>query len=272
MPADELRDRLHGHVGAECQRTLVEGRRKRVVDGQDPPRLPRGGADDVDVGHGQQRVRGRLEPDQVGRGAGLDPARGVGDRDALYRPATAPFSSVGEPRRALVAVVGQRHDRARRELVEDRGDSCHARGEGDRRSAFEAADEILEGFPPRRAIVARVGAAVAEHEVRGGPRWHVERRARAPVASRRHHPRFDRSSVSQAVFARILQGHGAMVTGRSPCGGDLCPSEPVNRPCVVRRVARSPPGTHQCYHLARRPRHQSLGLAFRRAAARSSSP
>ena len=113
VAADELRRRLHGHVGAERQWTLIERRREGVVDAEDRALLPRCRADRVQITDGQQRIRRRLQPDQVRRAAQLDPARRVGHRDALYRPSAAFLTGVGEARDALVAVVGQRHDRAR---------------------------------------------------------------------------------------------------------------------------------------------------------------
>jgi hypothetical protein len=78
VSADELRRRLHRHVGPELERALIERGSECVVHAEDRSRLPRCGADDVQVTHRQHRVRRRLEPDQVGNAAHLDPTRGVG--------------------------------------------------------------------------------------------------------------------------------------------------------------------------------------------------
>lgn len=40
VSADELRHRLHGHLGAEFQQALIDWCREGVVDAQDGPGLP----------------------------------------------------------------------------------------------------------------------------------------------------------------------------------------------------------------------------------------
>ncbi len=74
VSTDELRHRLHGHVGPERQWTLIERRSEGVVHAQDRATLPRCSADGVQVSDRQQRVRRRLQPNQVGHAANLDPA------------------------------------------------------------------------------------------------------------------------------------------------------------------------------------------------------
>src|SRR3569833_2514045 len=74
MSADELRYGLYADVRTELEGPLVQWRRKGVVDAEDGTRLARGSADRVQVGDRQQRVRRRLEPDQVGRAAEFKPA------------------------------------------------------------------------------------------------------------------------------------------------------------------------------------------------------
>ena len=63
---EELRRRVDDDVGALVERAQEDRRRDgRVADDDRPPV----GADRVPVGHGQHRVRGRLDPDDVGRAA-----------------------------------------------------------------------------------------------------------------------------------------------------------------------------------------------------------
>ena len=173
VPTDELRHRVHSHVGPERQWTLIERRSEGVVHAQDRATLPRSGADGVQVSHRQQRVRRRLQPNQVGHAAQLDPAFGVGHGDAMHGPPAAALASFSEPRDTLVAIIWQGHDRACGELIENRRDPRHAGGEGDRRATFEAADDLFQCLPSRRAVVARVRTALAQHEIRRRARRHV---------------------------------------------------------------------------------------------------
>ena len=73
MAADELRRRVDHEVGAERQRLLQQRRGERVVDDHARPGLARRGADGGDVGGLEQRVGGRLQPQQVGLERALRP-------------------------------------------------------------------------------------------------------------------------------------------------------------------------------------------------------
>ena len=128
VAADELGCGLQRHRRAEVQRALVQRSGERVVDGHDGAWLARRGADRLEVCHAEQGVGRRLEPDQVGRAAGVDPARRIVQSHALHRPATAIGAGSHQSGDALVAVVRQHHRRAGMELIEDRGDGRHAGG------------------------------------------------------------------------------------------------------------------------------------------------
>ncbi len=91
----------------------------------------------------------------------------------MHGPPAAALASFGESRDTLVAVVRQGHNRACGELIENRRDPRHAGGEGDRRATFEAADDLFQCLPARRAVVARVSTALAQHEVRRRAWRHV---------------------------------------------------------------------------------------------------
>jgi hypothetical protein len=60
------------------------------------PWLPRRGADGVQVTDGEQRVRRRLQPDQIGLAAQFEPAWRVGHCDAVCRPSAALLTGVRE--------------------------------------------------------------------------------------------------------------------------------------------------------------------------------
>ena len=89
VPGEVLRHRVHDDVGAELERPLQQRRRERVVHRQQraaargPPRPAR------QVGDLEQRVRRRLEPEQVGAVQRGGDGVGVGDRRpaARSRPA-----------------------------------------------------------------------------------------------------------------------------------------------------------------------------------------
>jgi hypothetical protein len=94
-----------------------------------------------------------------------DPGLRIANGDSRDRPALLRLSGLGETSDSLVAVVGPRHDRPGKDLIEDGGDGGHARCERHGLAAFQAADDLLQGLPGRRTVIARVLAAVAEDEV-----------------------------------------------------------------------------------------------------------
>ena len=70
--------------------------------------LRRAAHDGGQVGDRQQRVGRRLQPQQVGLGGQLEPARRVLDGDANHAPPALRGTCRGQPGDALVAVVRQR--------------------------------------------------------------------------------------------------------------------------------------------------------------------
>jgi hypothetical protein len=76
---------------------------------------------------------------------------------------------------------------------------CHARGEGDRGTPFEAADNLFWGIPTGRAVITRVRTTFTKHELGRRNTRDTQRRARAPVPSWRNHPRFDRTVIARIV-------------------------------------------------------------------------
>ena len=119
VPSDELRGRVQDDVGAQLERSLAQRRGERRIDDRDGAPLAGGPGDSGDVGHHDERVRDRLDPDHVGVDEGGDDRRGVAGRDEVESQATLgmhPFSDVPH------AVVGdRRHDQpaARRDQVGD---------------------------------------------------------------------------------------------------------------------------------------------------------
>ena len=97
MSTDELCRRLYGDVGPESQWTLIERRSEGIVHGKDRATLSGCGADGVQSSPRQQRVRRRLQPNQVGPAARFDPACGVGQGEAMYLPVTGYFCIGSEP-------------------------------------------------------------------------------------------------------------------------------------------------------------------------------
>jgi len=86
----------------------------------------------------------------------------------MHLPPTAALASVGQPCDTLVGIVGQGDDRRGWQLLENRSDRRHARGERDCRATFEAADDLFQGLPARRAVVARVSAALSSTKFDAG--------------------------------------------------------------------------------------------------------
>ena len=195
VSADELRHRLHGHVGPERQWTLIERRSEGVVHAQDRATLPRCGADGVQVTHRQQRVRRRLQPNQVGHAAHLDPACGVGHgrRDARStgrgfgqrwrvprhpgssRPAAPPPSPRGVDRKSPRSPPCRRRRRPksrlrgrRRSLPGPPSPACRRResthGARPARSSTPGIGGTLSGEPGRRSRPAETSHDSTEPE------------------------------------------------------------------------------------------------------------
>ena len=155
MAAQVLRGAVHGVVGAVLERTKVDGRRRGRVD--DDAAGVRGGG--LEVRHGQERIRGRLEPDEVG--AGRRRARLV-ELDEAQAPA---LEQVEELAGSVIGALGERDRPPGLELGKDEcGDRGRPRGEEQRLAAVELAEDTL-GLGPRRVgetlVVEVAGPAVS---------------------------------------------------------------------------------------------------------------
>ena len=148
VAAEVLGRAVDSEVGAALERAQVDGRRRGRVD-HDAARRGRRG---LKVRHGQKRVRGRLEPDQV------DAVRrraGLVELDEAEAPALqGPHEDDGSEVPAL------RHRDGRPGL--ERRDRARAGGEEQRRAVLELAQCPL-GSDPGRVRVALVveGARLA---------------------------------------------------------------------------------------------------------------
>ena len=204
------------------------------------------GGGGLEVGHRQERVRRRLDPDEVGvrrRRAGLveedvpkPPALELGERDAG----------------AVVGVLGERDRLARLEQREhDGGRRRRSRGEEDGLAALELAERAL-GLDPDRVRVARVveRPRLAVHV--GPGRRAVERRLHGATIPRRRRELVLiqhklSSSPSQAVLGELVsekhKRSGAVRLRRWPRSTTRPPrSSPGCRSCPSRR---STPGTRR---------------------------
>jgi hypothetical protein len=167
---------VHDDVGAQRQGLLQQGRGEGVVHDHQRVVASWRGADPGDVGHLQQRVGGRLDPQQVGV-TPLEPRRVV-HRQALEPPAVDPRTLLEQASGPVVAVVAEHDVRAVAQLADHGGHGCHPRGEADRLAALEAPHELLEGRPSRDALVAGVEPLAAVEERRGRRHRLVQRRSR----------------------------------------------------------------------------------------------
>ena len=195
VAGEVLRRRVEDEVAAALERAQVDRRRRgRVAD--DEARVRGGG---LEVGHRQERVRRRLDPDEVGAGrrrAGLveedvpePPALELGEEDAG----------------AVVGVLRERDRRAGREQREhERGRRAHPRREEQRLAAVELAELPLRLDPDRVRVPRVVERPRLAVDVRPGRRA-VERRLHAPV------------SVTQSPTAPFAVD--PCVTGTSPALG-----------------------------------------------------
>ena len=109
MAAQVLGGRVHDQIGAQLKRPLDQRGGERAVDHGQRVRLVPCGADGGQVSNRQQRVRWRFEPQQVGVGGELEPARGVLDADADHAPPALRGTRGGQTRDSLIAVVAEPH-------------------------------------------------------------------------------------------------------------------------------------------------------------------
>ena len=109
VPVQVLRRGVHHHVRSPLERPAVHRRCDRVVDEHLRPRGVGDLADRRQVGHGQVRVRERLDHHERGALARLAQAVEVGDVEQL-----AVVAGIHDPMRLPVDLLGRDHPRARR--------------------------------------------------------------------------------------------------------------------------------------------------------------
>ena len=175
VPGEVLRRRVEDEVAAALERAQVDGRgRRRVADGRSGM-----GGGRLEVRHRQERVGGRLDPDEVGVGRRRP---GLVEEDV----AEAPAPELGEgDAGAVVGVLRERDCLAGLEQRErDRGRRGRAGGEEDGLAAVELPERPL-GLGAGRMRGARV-VEVAHLAVLVGPdRRAVERRLHAATIPHR---------------------------------------------------------------------------------------
>ena len=146
---------MHHDVGAERERLLQRRRRERVVARDDRAVAMREIGDGPDIGHLQQRIRRRFEPDaariglqRAGDGGEVAHVDGARFQAALRQELAREFAQAG------VAVGWQQHVRAGRQRFEQRVHRGHAGPERERRAAlFERGQRRLQ------ARLRRIGLA-----------------------------------------------------------------------------------------------------------------
>ena len=128
MTCDELRGRVHHEVGAELERALAQRCRERVVDHDNRAALLRRRDQSRQVEHVEQRIRRRLEPDQIGSVEGCDRLVDLRGIDLAQHERAIGVKLPREPDRAVVRGTGNDghspdwHERERRRYRR------HARG------------------------------------------------------------------------------------------------------------------------------------------------
>jgi hypothetical protein len=159
VTGEELADAVDHDIGAEVERALRQRRGEGVVHRDEHPEPVGAGHQGRQVGDLHPGVRGALEPEQRGPGAGVEGRCGVGDVDRTRLP--PPRSGRGQqlPRpRVAVAEVDDR--RADGQDLEHGGHGGHAGREGQcRAAALQRGERLLEGGPRRVAVTPVAGRA-----------------------------------------------------------------------------------------------------------------
>jgi hypothetical protein len=155
MTAEVLRRAVQGEVGTLLERAQVDGSGRRRVD-DDACRV---GDRGLEIGHGQERIGRRLEPDEVDA---------VGRRTRLVEldePNAPGLERAEEHSGPVVGTLGQRDGLPRLEQAEDeRGGRPGAGGIHERLAALELRERALGRDRVRMAValvVERARLAVA---------------------------------------------------------------------------------------------------------------
>src|SRR5829696_8068952 len=224
VAAEVLRGRVDDRVRPELERTLHDRCRERVIHGDD--RVLLAGHDVPDVDDVQQRVRGRLDPDQPG----LRPHRAleraqIGLINHVVVDPEALQDLVHQPVRAAVEVAREDHVVAGTRMRRDeRVRGRHPAREGGPEPALQLADRVLKRGP-RRVGGARVVVILDElarsrlHVGRGlVDRWDHRAEAGVGLEPRVDHARREPGLARGRGRVRagaIVSGHRASDSSRS---------------------------------------------------------
>jgi len=165
VTADVLGRRVHDDVGAERDRLLQVRRREGVVDREHSTHRARVRSDSADVRDREHRVRGGLDPHELGA-TGLDRVEDRARvREVDRRVVDAPRAEHArdEPVGAAVRVVGHDDVVARpQRRAQQRVLGCEPRGERERRGAALGRAQRLFERRARRVARARVLVPAAQ--------------------------------------------------------------------------------------------------------------
>ncbi len=173
VAVEVLGRRMHDEIRSERDGLLPGRRQEGVVDDyQRSGRAPES-RERLDVGDAQQRVAGRLDPQQRGRlrQGGLH-GRFVAEVHEVDDTLASPSPSLEQPVGAAVAIVRSDDAPAVRDQIADQGNRGHAGRRHDRTGAQLEIGERLRKqvagrIPGARVVVAALLAEAAERERRG---------------------------------------------------------------------------------------------------------
>src|SRR5829696_7089268 len=213
MPVEIFGRRVHNEIEPELQRALHVGTCEGVV-GREPGRmlaagLPDDPGDRLEVAQLQQRVRRRLDPDELGVGPkGRAHGVEVGEVDiGDGEPGRSPPHPLEKAPRAAIEIVRGDDMGAVVERVEHRRGRGEPGAEGEAgRAAFEVGDAALEGHAGRvlraRVFVALVDARTLLRVGRGG-------------VDRHHHGAGGRVRLLAGMDAAGVEGELVLLDHRS---------------------------------------------------------
>lgn len=191
VTADQLRGGVHHDVGAEVQRLLQQRRGERAVDDEQGIVLVGDTCQCRQVDHVEHRIRRRLRPDRARQRGSPGNVERVGHCRQVteVEPGDAQpperLALAEQDRDPVVRSPGRDDQAAVRQVVEHRDRRGQPRTERDRHTAFEGADHVLQGRPPRVAL-ARVAQRTAVPVRRRQDQRRVERITRLVRTPQRH--------------------------------------------------------------------------------------
>ena len=244
VAGEQLGGAVHDHVGAGIKWALKQRCGEGVVNGDIDTKPVGAGDEGCQVGYREKWVGRGFQPEQPasaelavfarrpGRsvnhlGAGRQGGGGVRDINGPEAQTSPPGDVAKEPPGAVVGISGDDDPARHGQELHDGRDGCQARGEDQRRSAFQGAEDFLECLPgripvpPINEVTVLMEGGTEHHRwvdrttgISGGPTQVDDLAGRGQAAGRRLVQKA--ASRISSRSARMAATSKRMTAGRNP--------------------------------------------------------